>query len=407
MPQTIMIFFITERPYTYNLSGAAALSSSHLRFVRMKFPAERIHVIFLNEGREFWREAPDFDHSNIAVTPIPVPAFRFRILTLKSLGLFFSARIDALASGIFQDVPGLRQSLSGLNQALKGQPDARLIWCEHLMPLLYVSSILPEKSFGERVVYSHHDFLFKILRIRSKSLGHFARSLLVKRLETLLLRKVRYFVSGSVSELRQITALASGAVRAEFLPCLYPMPGPNGSRPSSRGVKIYHVGTASATANRVGIHFFLSKVFPSIEHLPFTLEFVGNVQDYVLREFPRLKNHPKIVFRGFVPNLEETIEEGMIHVIPYSGMTGTRTRVAGIARFKPCILGFGTIQDSYPFLTDGSNAAIAESDDDFVTKLKQLISDPVLRAKISGQILGDMSRFEARLLSDVRIMPGE
>jgi len=398
-----MILFITEHPYTYNLNGAAAFSSSHLRHLAQKFPGEAIHVVFLNKSREFWSERPDFPAESISLTPIHLPEARYGSLGPRSLRLLFTDKTAVLAKGLFALGREYQDGLAQLADLLAREKDARAIWCEHLMPVLYASMALPEETFREKVIYSHHDFAFKILRIRATALRHRLRSFLVRRLEMSVFRELRHFVSGSQSEARQIERLAPLADRVEFLPCFYPSLGPGELKPAGAGVKLYHLGTAGATANKVGIRFFFEKVFPAIEHLPFTMEFFGNIKDHILQEFPHLKDHPKLVFHGFVLDLGGKIEEGMIHVIPYSGMTGTRTRVAGLARFKPSLLGFKTIQDSYPFLANGENAMIAEDDEDFVAKLRELISDASLRRRISHGILQDMIRFEAKAVAEMKV----
>lgn len=398
-----MILFITEQPYSYNLNGAAALSSSHLRFIAKKFPGEAVRIVFLSRSEHFWLEEPDFDRSKIAATPIHFPEGTFRKLGAGSLRLFCSKEIRALAGGIFCSDRETQGGLAKLDEVLARSHDARFIWCEHLMPALHAFLVLPEESFRAKVIYSHHDFLFKILRIKSTSFRQTIRSLLVRRLEMALLAKVTSFVSGSRSESVEIMKFAPRARQVLFLPCLYPSLRAGELRPAGSGVRICHLGTAAATANKVGLRFFFERIFPSIEHLPVSIEFFGNVKAYILQEFPRLENHPKIVFHGFVPNLCEKIEEGMIHIIPYSGMTGTRTRVAGIARFKPCLLGFRTIQDSYPFLVSGENAMIADTEDDFLVKLKELIFNETLRRKISGNILRDMADFESQMLTKANI----
>lgn len=398
-----MILFVTEQPYSYNLNGAAALSSSHLRFIAKKFPGEAICIVFLGRSEHFWLEEPDFDRSKIAATPIHLPEAMFHKMDVGSLRLFCTKEIRALAGGIFSSDRETQAGLAKLGEVLARVHDARLIWCEHLMPTLYAFLFMPEESFRAKVIYSHHDFLFKILRIKSTSFRQTIRSLLVRRLEIALLAKVTSFVSGSFSESSEIKKLAPQARRFLFLPCLYPALKAGELRPGGSSVRICHLGTATATANKVGLRFFFERIFPSIEHLPVSIEFFGNVKAYILQEFPGLEGHPRIVFHGFVPDLCEKIEEGMIHIIPYPGMTGTRTRVAGIARFKPCLLGFKTIQDSYPFLTSGENAMIAESEADFLGKLKELIFNEDLRRKISGNILRDITEFESKLLAQIDI----
>ena len=397
-----MIIFITEQPYTFNLSGAAALSSSHLRLLVKKFPGSHILVIFLNDNKDFWIESPDFDSSEIKINQIHISETKFKILSFKSFGLFFTSKINKLISGIFKLDEKSHTQITELKDLIISNKQTRFIWCEHLAPVLYLFLGLSENQFLDKLVYSHHDFLFKILQLRAHSPRQLIRSYLVKRLEKAIIRKLPSFVSGSQFELSQIRLLAPGARQTELIPCFYPSLKNNELKKVTNVVKIYHIGTAAATANKIGLRFFFQKVFPQIENLPFRLEFFGNVKDYILQEFPDLINHPKIIFHGFVPSLEDKIEEGMIHVIPYSGMTGTRTRVAGIARFRPCLIGFKTIQDSYPFLISGKNVVLAENKNEFAFRLRELIIDQALRKNISQNISEDISRFETELLIKVK-----
>jgi hypothetical protein len=397
-----MIIFITEHPYSFNLNGAAALSSSHLRFLVKKFPHQKIQVVFLNENRDYWKEKPDFDSTKILLLPIAIPEARFSSLSLKSLPLFFTPRLDKLIRGIYKFDDSANRGLLTLAHSLKDTAEVEFIWCEHLMPVLYLFLIAREESLAKKVIYSHHDFLFKILDIRGSSPKHWLRSLLVKKLETRVLKKVSSFVSGSQSELNQIKDAAPAVCQAQFLPCFYPSLSPHSLKPPGTMVKIYHLGTAGATANRMGLQFFFKKVFPRIEHLPFVLEFFGNVKDYVLQQFPSLEGHPKIIFHGFVLDLEGKIEAGMIHIIPYAGMTGTRTRIAGLARFKPCLLGFKNMQDSYPFLSSGVNAMVAEDEERFIKNIETLILDKTLRHKISDNITEEIINYENNLINNFK-----
>jgi hypothetical protein len=397
-----MIIFITEHPYSFNLNGAAALSSSHLRFLIKKYPHQDIKIIFLNESVNFWKEKPDFDQVKIFLAPITIPEARFSPLSLKSLPLFFTRKIDKLTRGIYKLDESTNRGLVALTQFMTQKTQVDFIWCEHLMPVLYLFLISREESWVKKVIYSHHDFLFKILDIRASSPKHWLRSLLVKKLEAEVLKKISSFVSGSQSELNQISAAAPSVHQTQFLPCFYPSLSPNSLKLPGSIVKIYHLGTAGATANRIGLQFFFKKVFPRIEHLPFVLEFFGNVKDYVLQQFPSLEGHPKIVFHGFVLDLEEKIEAGMIHIIPYAGMTGTRTRIAGLARFKPCLLGFKNMQDSYPFLSSRVNAMVAEDEEAFIKNMETLILDKTLRQKISNNIAEEITNYENNLIKNFK-----
>jgi hypothetical protein len=402
-----MIIFITEQPFSFNLNGAAALSSSHLRLLAKKFPQRQIKVIFLNENTVFWKENPDFKCSNITLSEIEIPntLLRFAPLNFKSIKLLFSPEIKKLIKNLFTIDSKTRNGLLELDQILKKESSSSIIWCEHIMPVLYLFLLLPEKEILEKVLYSHHDFFYKILQTKklAQSPRHQIRNFIIKKLELLVFKKIPYFVSGSKFEMNEIKKLAPRAESVQFLPCFYPLITGRDTKNIPSFTKIYHLGTVEAAANKIGLQFFFKKVFPMIEGLPFRLEFLGNVKDYITHEFPQYKDHPKITYHGFVKNLNEKIENGMIHIIPYSGMTGTRTRIAAITRFNPALLAFQNAQDSYPVLVSNENCILAKSDEDFVTQLKNLILDDHLRRKISVNIASDMEIFENRLMDEIII----
>jgi glycosyltransferase involved in cell wall biosynthesis len=219
-----MIIFVTEQPYTFNLNGAAALSSSHLRFLAKKFPEKTIKIFFLNKNTVFWRESPDFDNSKIEVTLIDIPSTEFKILNLSSLRLIFESKIDYLAKEIFEFDSNFSQKISILQTFKNKAGLIDFIWCEHLIPVTYLFLILPIELISDKLIYSHHDFLFKILWKRAKSSKQIARFFLVRKLELMLLRKVTHFVTGSQFEFKQIQEINPRA-KINFLPCFYPPMG--------------------------------------------------------------------------------------------------------------------------------------------------------------------------------------
>jgi hypothetical protein len=290
-----------------------------------------------------------------------------------------------------------------INEKRNGYFNSVTIWCEHFYPLLYLSGFFSEKDSNLKIIFSHHDFLFKLLLKRATKIKQVIRALFLRNIEKQVLKMNLTVCSGSVKELGEIGKISSRTDNLIFLPAIYPPLEKFRKVNSQRIVRIYHLGTSKATANRIGLIFFFKEVFPQIAPLDFQLEFFGDVQDFVLSRFPELKNHPKIIFHGFVQNLEESMEEGMIHIIPYAGFTGTRTRISNLIRFKPCLLGFPNMQDSYPFLENGKNALIAEGNREFISLLKKLITDEDLRNKISSGVERDLVVFSEGLTKGFQI----
>jgi hypothetical protein len=162
---------------------------------------------------------------------------------------------------------------------------------------------------------------------------------------------VDLFISGSLSEIAY-TKKRMGIENTLFLPCIYPpLTSFELANNHPSGIaRIIHFGTISATANKLGINNLFTKILPLIRHLNFELHFVGNVQQYIVENFPEALQQCKIFFHGFVANPADCFRPYDIHIIPYKEYSGTRTRVGSITRYKPCIVGYVNLLDNYPFL---------------------------------------------------------
>jgi|GEM_PF-6092089 len=396
------ILFFTEYYYSFNKNGATSFSSSHLRYLRLKYPSDEIEVIYLGAETDFWKEQPDFANQNISVTKIPVANTEHAVLSIRILGIAFGTRkISTLIDSLFA-LSLSNQDLILIKNKISSTMGIRYIWCEHLTPLLYLNLLSLKEELTTKIVYSHHDFLYKILLKRRGWFKDIVRSFFIKRLELSLFKGLRYFVSGSASEIEFAKINLSKQAHCQLLPCIYPaiQQKNRGLIPSlSDKVKIYHLGTVSATANRIGLVSFMKNVFPKIEHLDFTLEFIGNVKDFFLAEFPEYIEHPKIRLHGFVENLDELIEEQMIHIIPYQGFTGTRTRIGNLIQYKPCLVGYTNMTDSYPILSNNENALVANDLIEFIELLKEGVKRKELRQRLSLQVELDFGVYEQGLLS--------
>jgi glycosyltransferase involved in cell wall biosynthesis len=389
-----MIVFITEQPYSFNLNGAASLSSSHLRMLRFRFPDEQLQVVLLSETKQFWAEEPDFPKDMVSVSTVSMPYITYRPLSLSAFFLaYFQSDYKKLIRSVFLIDSSRIEALSRLNTALSGMEKPSFIWCEHLMPLLYLHLLPDFRAEQVNLIYSHHDFLYKVMLVRKKSLKNYLRAALLKKIEHRALNTVRTSLSGSLSEVREIQKHLPENRKAGFLPCFFP-PQTFGEISADHQLSIYHLGTSAATANRKGLEFFFQKVYPALQDLPVNIELFGEVRNYILSRFPGIDKNPRLIFHEFVPDLSQQMKPGMIHILPYAGFTGTRTRIPALTRFSPCLVGFENMKDSYPFLTTGENAMVARDEKEFTEFLLKLLSDQSLRNTISGNVAADMKKFE-------------
>lgn len=395
---SMKIVFVTEYPYSFNSNGAAAFSSSHLRTLIKLDLFEKITVVYIGAGNIYWEDEGEFrklPEVKIIHRDSPVQ-FKRTTLAKALLNRVKRNDFDHLVSTAF-DYSGSLHIQDMMQQIIDDEkPD--YLWAEHLQPLLLLNRL---KATGIKIIYSHHDFLFKILRIKRGLIKDRVRSFHIRQVELLLLKKIQLFVSGSLTEINYAKKWMNNNQQF-FCPCIYPEPAVK-KNVGSRGTipRIIHFGTIAATANKIGIHHLFTTILPALRKQSFELHFVGNVQEYILKNFAEELKYHQVVFHGFVEDPSSCFQPYDIHIIPYKGYSGTRTRVGSISRFKPCIAGYENLLDNYPFLKNKRNALIAASDDEMIALLKDAIDNNDIRIQTGDCILNDLAEFDSKLSSEI------
>lgn len=393
--------FFTEHPYSFNTAGAAALSSSHLRMISSLGLFEKITIIYINKNSEFWKESPDNAmQSEMILRNICLNnPILFRKMDIEGLfkQLFKSKNLERLSKLIYNYSENYQ--LFRLLQEIIIEESPTYIWAEHLQPILLLRQI---DTGNSKIIYSHHDYLFKILTIKRKLFKDRIRSFFMKKLETLVIKNIDFFVSGSMAEIDSAKKVMHNSSQL-FCPCIYPSSGcvRIDEVMIKNPVRIIHFGTIAATANKLGLNNLFKNILPSINHLDFELHFVGNVEAYIVKHFTSEIQNPKIFFHGFVENLSGFFRPYDIHIIPYKGLTGTRTRVGLISNYHPCIVGYTNLLDNYPFLETNKNSLIASSDEEFIALLIFAIKNKEIRTSIGNMLDSGMENFELKLKNDL------
>lgn len=228
---------------------------------------------------------------------------------------FFYNFLNSTTISLFQ------QTVSGI------KPD--LIWSEHLIE----NFLALQAGVDAPVVYSHHDFLWKIRAIRQ---GPTWRNQLFRQAEINLIKKNKHIVSGSVSELEEIKQV-NPMVYTAYLPPHYPSVSVNYSIANEKP-GIVHLGGLSITANRMGLKRFMEAAWPTItqKHAP-ELCIIGRA-DNVPEEVKALLDKYGIKPIGFVDDLSSVLKPYDIHVIPYEGDTGVRTRLPQVLNYNQVLV---------------------------------------------------------------------
>jgi hypothetical protein len=357
-------------PLTGNLNGAAALSYSHLRGLIMALPEASFHLVVLKQHTASKFNAKEitteFSHVTIAVTEI---SFTEQAGSRGRKKQLFASGISPLLYFYPFLIPGKLRELQSVLDNLK--PD--VIWTEHLLPNLAVRLV----KTSAPVVYGHHDFLWKVIGLRQSD-GGWKKKLLNqvrKRAESRLIRANEFFAGGSQTELDEIRRLCPGAATA-FLPAAYvPVPASPVPRQWLPPVRLVHLGTMSATANRVGLERFLQVCWPTLQdrHPGLAFKVIGDLRPVTDSPLAERLRQPGIECLGFVEDLTTVLRAGDIFVIPYEFDTGTRTRLPLALNYKQLLVAHKNACRGIAGLESMKNCILVDSLEEMTSVLIQVL----------------------------------
>jgi len=266
-------------------------------------------------------------------------------------------------------LPVFRWQLYRELQKLKRQIRPDVIWAQHFEPAL-----LAAQHSNPPVVYVHHDWLYRIKALRN----HREINPEQKACEERLVRLVAAVVSGSASEREEIKA--AGARRVHYIPPSFEPVQLDLNQAASEDVRLVHLGSMVATANREGLLAFFEKVWPRLKALNLPLEVVGDTSAAP----PKLKEHLRTVAcAGFVQDLTKVLRPYDIHIIPWEHSTGTRTRLPLAFNHAQVVVATKAALVCYPEARDGENCRLVANLEDMAQVLAQLAKAPQERERLS------------------------
>jgi glycosyltransferase involved in cell wall biosynthesis len=101
-------------------------------------------------------------------------------------------------------------------------------------------------------------------------------------------------------------------------------------------------------------------------------------------DLERLLDHPRIVRKGFVPDIDQEILSSPVFLLcnnagPY---TGGYTRVIYVMSSGGCLVAHSRLADSMPEVVHGENALLGDTPDAIAALVTQALWDPDLRRRI-------------------------
>jgi len=377
------IAFVCDNfPLTDNLNGASSLNYSHLRLLLRAAPGTPVHLVVLNHYGGFRFEAAkitaEFGEAAITVTLIDFGG-ETRCKGRKAHLLGRGTR------PLRYFYPFLTEEKIEELGAVLGAIGPDLIWTEHLVANLAVMELTPQVP----VVYGHHDFLWKVARLRNAAQSWKKRLLnhLFRQAELRLIRANAFVSGGSQTELAEIRRVQPAAVTA-FLPASYaPVPLPP-VHPAG-GIRIVHLGTLTATANRIGLERFLRVCWPPLRGQFPALEclVIGDLGGTPSAALTGLLGQPGVHTLGYVPVLTQVLHPYDVFVIPYEHDTGTRTRLPVALNYNQLLVAHQNACKGIAGLEHRVNCLLAGSLEEMTALITQ-----VLAGKIDPQPIADRGR---------------
>ncbi|WP_420573592.1 glycosyltransferase [Kordia sp.] len=207
------------------------------------------------------------------------------------------------------------------------------------------------------IIYAHHDWEFKLRKLKSKlsfmQKFHLKQK---KRVELDLVKSVNACISASYTETQEIKDY--GNPNALYIPLTYEQV--ELVENTEETPTIVHLGGMGTTANRIGLERFLEVSWNDLKtQLPnVTLKVIGNLKYASESLLQRLKD-PQIECLGFVEDLMSELKPYDIHIIPWEYNTGTRTRIPLVFNYAQVLVCTKEAASCYPEVIHDQNSILS------------------------------------------------
>lgn len=277
-----------------------------------------------------------------------------------------------------------RDSIAAVADAIAAHaPD--LIWAENVT----AAALAVEAGGGRPVVYSHHDWIWRVWTLSSRHKGPTWRSSFVcrtmRRAEKALVQRVRGVVSASATE---ADGLRRWSRHAAYVPPVYEPASPHIRRPVDSRARVVHVGGMTTPSNRIGLERFLDIAWPivsGVSERP-NLWVIGSLQDAPAPLLLKLERAGS-VRTGFVERLGDVLRPYDVHIVPWEHDTGTRMKMPLALNHAQAVVAMRETARCLPELEHGRNCLLADSLEEMGAIVRRLLHDPERR-----RALGDAGR---------------
>lgn len=365
------VFIVSRR--TISPDGRGGASAIH--FEQLNALAELGHEIHLwhycypkqrEEFNRYVEEEPALWQSiqsrckSITFTTLPSkPTFGNRVS--NKLANWWSS--DDVINPLFRTVafPVLRSVIKQSN------PD--FIWSQH-----FGATQIASLQTDVPVIYSHHDWLYRIKR--SQFNGNGGGPSRLQSAEERVANKAAAVVTGSKVDYDELRTL--GCRNVSYIPVSYSPANLRDDAKPFPEARLVHLGGMGTTANRIGLERFFTVVAPK---LPCIENFwvVGDTSEASTELVRYLK---EVKCTGFVKDLSSVLRPYDLHLIPWEYSTGQRTRMVMAFNYAQVVIAVRASVAGFTEAVDGYNCRLVDRLDQMPQAIEELRHDLVERERL-------------------------
>jgi glycosyltransferase involved in cell wall biosynthesis len=305
---------------------------------------------FISSDHETWAE----------VNAVCSKIYRTQISDMPTLSERIYNKSSNFLTGNAIRNPLVRGSCSTQFRDILSKVEPDLIWAQHL-----ISAQVSMLQKRVPVVYSHHDWLYKIKNpCREQTFD-----LRSKKFEESAALSAAAVVSGSNVECTQLSKV--GCTNVHYIPVAYESAqipiSRNGDKP-----RIVHLGGMGTTATRIGLERFFDVVWKKLDIEPSNLWVVGDV---TAASDQLKKDLEKVTCTGYVKKLGDVLRPSDIHVIPWEYETGQRTRLVQAFNYGQAVVAMRKSVSCFPEVVNNFNCILVDSLEEMSKAVSRLMLD--------------------------------
>ncbi|MFK7750104.1 MAG: glycosyltransferase [Kordia sp.] len=375
-----VLFLVNNTKISPNANGGASVYFSHLQLLaKLNY---KVHVLMVDfSDQQDARLSSDVNTEYIQeITEFYTEIKHFQVAQIHPKGILDRVKTAISAPEKFEYFFVNSTNEKIIKQYIS-ENKIDLVWAEWR----WTAILANYSNLDIPIIYAHHDWEFKLRKLKSKlsflQKFHLKQK---KRVELDLVKRVSGCVSASFTETQEIKQY--GNQNAVYIPLTYQkveLTENNSETPS-----IVHLGGMGTTANRIGLERFLEVCWNDLkEKIPnVTLKVIGNLK-YASESLKIRLEDSQIQCLGFVEDLSPLLKPYDIHIIPWEYNTGTRTRIPLVFNHAQVLVCTKAAASCYPEVVHDQNSILSNDLNQMTTQLIDLYNNTEKRI-----FIGDNAR---------------